>query len=734
MNREQARERMTARALGELTDAECAELDQVLADDAELQREADELSSLNTLLTQALRTAPEKELTGLQRARILWHGWRPFGRAKGVLVMPLATAACLLLVWLTQEGDVAQVVAPPLPTTVALSTDDDSWGSSESAKAEEPAPALNSPDRTRKVLRPRAGLGGNKPDSALRERDLPEAQGLTEPSVVPEIDYQRFEGSPEKRVERSNRWNDSRPGPTVAARPNFAARPAPRKPTQPRVAKRPRRRAQNYDRFLSADAAPSSTFSVDVDTASYARMRQAVHQGQLPSVETRIEELVNYFQYDYPKPTGDHPISITVDAAQAPWARQRGLVRVGLRAVTPPPNDRGSNLVFLIDVSGSMQSDDKLPLLKRALTVLVGELKEDDWVSIVVYAGRTAVLLEPTSASDERTIRNTIDALTAQGSTDGGSGIELAYEMAQEHFISGGVNRVFLATDGDFNVGISRPDELERFIQDKALSGVFLSVLGFGDSRDGDQRLERLAGKGNGNYAHIDGEAEAHRVLSEQLRSTMSVVAKDVKLQVEFNPETVESYRLLGYDNRRLRRRDFEDDTKDAGDVGAGHRVTAFYEVLPVVGARRDRLMTVKVRYKAPESSGSVLLEQSVPNRFGGFNSASDDFRFGAAVAGFGMLLRGYDEAGTLSFADVESWARAARGRWDRGERSEFVRLVGRVQELEQANERRWSEPADDVGPWDVGPWDRGPRRRNDCLPPYYMDNGIKKLKPECLR
>ncbi len=704
MNREQARERLTARALGELSDAESAELDQVLTDDAELRRESEELSSLNALLTEALRTVPEKKLTGLQRARILWNGWRPFGRPKGVLVMPLATAACLLLVWLTQEGDVARVVAPPLPTTV-----DTWWGSSESADTEEPAAELTSPDRLQEVGRPRSGLGGYKPDSALRGRDFPHAQRLIERFDGPEVDYQGFTDLRKPKLRKP--------------------KPTPQKPTRRRVPKRPRRRAQNYDRFLSVEAAPSSTFSVDVDTASYARMRQAVNQGQLPDVETRIEELVNYFQYDYPKPPGEHPISIKVDAAQAPWARQRGLVRVGLRAVTPPPNDRGSNLVFLVDVSGSMQSEEKLPLLKRALTVLVGQLRDNDWVSIVVYAGRTAVLLEPTSASDERTIRRTIDALTAQGSTNGGSGIELAYEMAREHFIPGGVNRVFLATDGDFNVGISRPAELERFIQDKAQSGVFLSVLGFGDSTDGDQRLEQLAGKGNGNYAHIDGEAEAHRVLSEQLRSTMSVVAKDVKLQVEFNPETVESYRLLGYDNRRLRRRDFEDDAKDAGDIGAGHRVTAFYEVVPIVGAQRDRLMTVKVRYKAPESSSSVLLEQSVPNRFAGFNSASDDFRFGAAVAGFGMLLRGYDEAGSLSFANVESWARAARGRWDRGERSEFVRLVGRVKELEQANERRWSEPSDDDEPWD-----RSRSRRNDCMRPYYIDNGIKKLKPECLR
>jgi Ca-activated chloride channel family protein len=464
---------------------------------------------------------------------------------------------------------------------------------------------------------------------------------------------------------------------------------------------------EEYDRiednpFLGARQNPLSTFSIDVDRASYANVRRYLTQGQRPPKDAvRIEELVNYFRYDYAGPDGRHPVAIHTELAAAPWQPAHRLLRVGVQGrkidlKSAPAN----NLVFLIDVSGSMQPENKLPLLKRAFALLVDELREEDRVSIVVYAGAAGMVLPPTSGADKPKIHAALAALDAGGSTAGGAGIRLAYDIAKQQHIRGGNNRVILATDGDFNVGVSSTSELVRLVEEKREQGTFLTVLGFGMGNYKDGRLEQLADKGNGNYAYIDDLLEARKTLVTELGGTLVTIAKDVKLQVEFNPARVAAYRLIGYENRLLRAEDFNDDKKDAGELGAGHTVTALYEIVPV-GAeatvtvrgvdslRYERpapldptarpaseggeLAYVKLRYKDPDGSTSRLLEHPVANRV---TRASTDFTFAAAVAAFGMVLRESEHKGNADWRMVAQLARAGRGEDAEGYRSEFIRLV----------------------------------------------------------
>ncbi len=694
MNHEEAQKNLTRRALFELSDAELSQLEATLKGDEALQREADELTLLAEVLRDGLSSKPEVPLTGWQRLRILWRGFRPLGRAKGLFVMPLTTAAVVVLLWHASNP----------PDVVTVDTYD--VATSEDAPDRYEAP----------TVAPRQVAPSSQGSRFARESDEDEA---AEPLEKAAEDYDAWSRRPVvPRLAKPRSRSSSAAPPARGLRIPYSRFKGPE--SRPRVqvtppASTPSSRGDNHDRFVLVENAPTSTFSVDVDTASYGRMREALSDGRFPSSKTRIEELINYFEYDYPRPSGRHPISISVDAAQAPWAKDRGLVRIGLRTA-PQKNTRQSrNLVFLVDVSGSMNAPNKLPLLKRALRTLVGQLGSRDWISIVVYAGRTAVLLEPTRATNERLVLGTIDQLFAEGSTNGTGGIELAYDMARRHFIPGGMNRVFLATDGDFNLGITDPEQLSRYIQKQAKSGVFLSVLGFGDTSSGDERLEILANKGNGNYAYIDSPREAERVLGEQARSTVGIVAKDTKLQVVFNPEAVHSYRLIGYDNRRLSRHDFDDDTKDAGDLGPDHVVTAFYEVRPIVAATGDDLLRVDVRYKPLESSESRLLSSAIPARFASFGQASRDFRFAASVTAFGMLLRGYGETNDMSYGDVLSWARASKGGRHRSARGEFVELVGEMERLDSG---------------------RGAGRRRgsfNCDPPWELVDGIKKPKRGCL-
>jgi Ca-activated chloride channel family protein len=457
--------------------------------------------------------------------------------------------------------------------------------------------------------------------------------------------------------------------------------------------------------FVRAIDEQLSTFSIDVDTASYANMRRVIDGGRLPVPDAiRIEELINYFDYDYAEPAGEHPFSVNVETNACPWNDAHRLVRVGLKGKDVPRDMRpATNLVFLLDVSGSMNDARKLPLLKQSMSLLVDSLTADDRVAIVVYAGAAGLALPSTYCDDRETILSALENLHAGGSTNGGQGIELAYKTAQDHFIDGGVNRVILCTDGDFNVGVSDEGSLVRLIEAKRETGVFLSVLGFGTGNWQDAKMEALSNKGNGNFAYIDSLDEARKVLVEEMAGTLVTIAKDVKIQVDFNPATVNAYRLIGYANRIMPPQDFNDDTKDAGEIGAGHTVTALYEIVPAgveidlpdvdeskyvragdedAAEASDELLTVKLRYKQPEGETSTKLEYPVTDGGAALGDASEDFRFAAAVASFGMVLRDAEAKGSSTYATILDLAAAGLGDDEQGYRKEFVRLVERAREL----------------------------------------------------
>ncbi len=471
---------------------------------------------------------------------------------------------------------------------------------------------------------------------------------------------------------------------------------------------------EQYDRivdnpFLGVRGNPRSTFSVDVDRASYGNVRRFLTQGQAPPADAvRIEEMVNYFPYHLETPRGDAPVAITTEVTAAPWQTKHQLVRIALQARKIETEKLpANNLVFLIDVSGSMNEPNKLPLVQSSLRLLVEQLRPQDRVALVVYAGNAGVVLPPTDGNEKARIMEAIDRLEAGGSTAGGAGIELAYRTAREHYMAGGNNRVILATDGDFNVGVSSDAELERLIERKREEGTYLTVLGFGMGNYQDAKMKKLAKIGNGNYAYIDQIDEARKMLVREMGATLVTVANDVKLQVEFNPARVAAYRLIGYEDRLLRDEDFNDDKKDAGDMGAGHTVTALYEVVPkgVTGtvkvresdplrytavtpsgrednaraAGSDELLYVNLRYKTPGETASKLIGRAV--RAGDVKArASDDLRFAASVASFGMLLRNSEYKGDATGASVLQLARDASGEDDY--RREFVRLVERWQEI----------------------------------------------------
>ena len=457
-----------------------------------------------------------------------------------------------------------------------------------------------------------------------------------------------------------------------------------------------RYRALEEASFKSAQFSPLSTFAIDVDTAGYSIVRSYLTRGQMPPAgAVRIEEMLNYFDYNYPAPSGNDAFSINTTTAAAPWNQERRLLRIGIKGKTISSDETPPiNLVFLLDVSGSMNDANKLPLLKRSLAMLVKNLRSNDKVGIVVYAGASGVVLRPTS--DRNDILSALDRLEAGGSTNGGEGIEAAYKLAEEHFSKENINRVILATDGDFNVGKTSESDLVTMIEKKAESGIFLTVLGFGNGNYNDSTMEQLADKGNGNYAYIDTIEEAQKVLVGQMSGTLVTIAKDVKIQVEFNPNVVESYRLIGYENRQLAAEDFNNDKKDAGEIGAGHTVTALYEVVlkgskdsakPSIDKLRyqtpkaqanhtNELATVKVRYKEPTGSTSSLITNTVPNKTVDMESTDKDFRFAAAVAGFGMKLRGSKLAGDLNYQSILDLSKHGLDNDEFGFRSEFIGLV----------------------------------------------------------
>lgn len=449
--------------------------------------------------------------------------------------------------------------------------------------------------------------------------------------------------------------------------------------------------------FKSPLREPLSTFSIDVDAASYSNVRRFINEGQKPIPDAvRIEEMINYFDYDYPQPKGEHPFSIIYELGDCPWNKENKLLHIGLQgekmstAEVPP-----SNLVFLIDVSGSMEAPNKLPLLIKAMKLLVSQLRAQDRVAMVVYAGSSGLVLPSTSGNQKEKINAALERLQAGGSTAGSAGLKLAYEVAEENFMKDGNNRIILATDGDFNVGPSSNAEMERMIETYRNKGIFISVTGFGMGNYKDDKMEIIADKGNGNYNYIDNLMEAKKVFVNEFSSTLYTIAKDVKIQIEFNPAYVKEYRLVGYENRLLNEEDFDNDKKDAGELGAGHTVTALYEILPADGkdaqsrqlkyqqsevlpkaSTTQELATIKFRYKKPDGEVSILMTETIPHTALTMAQTSDNFRFSAAVAGFGMLLRNSEFKGDITYDEVLSMARGSKGTDKDGYRAEFIRLV----------------------------------------------------------
>ncbi|HZE12951.1 MAG TPA: von Willebrand factor type A domain-containing protein, partial [Chthoniobacterales bacterium] len=568
----------------------------------------------------------------------------------------------------------------------------------------------------------RAGADNLKPSSQKQSPAEPTIEAVPEPSVEMEVAQQPVQPAAtaappavnEFREEKRSAGRDT----TVAG---ITRNPSAPPPPAPMPMKRlfasngasagftteslaPSRYRQDFDTatydkveenpFLPAATNPLSTFSIDVDTASYANVRRFINAGSLPPKDAvRVEEMINYFTYDYKEPEGDKPFSIDLDATACPWEPSHRLLRIGLKGREVANEKRpASNLVFLLDVSGSMMPAERLPLVKQAMRLLVDKLGENDRVAIVIYAGGSGLALKSTPGNQKETILRALEELLAGGSTNGAEGIELAYKVAADNFIKGGVNRVILATDGDFNIGVTNQGDLIRLIEAKAKTGVFLSVLGVGTDNLKDSTMQKLADKGNGNYAYLDSVDEARKVLVQQINGTLMTIAKDVKIQVEFNPARVASYRLIGYEKRLLRKEDFNNDKVDAGEIGAGHTVTALYEVVPAGAGATDpsasvppvdplkyqspsaqaaakgdsngspEMVTVKLRHKKPDGDVSELTERSFTDNGSKFENAAPDLKFAAAVAEFGMLLRDSQYKGKGSFGAVIEWAQEGKG------------------------------------------------------------------------
>lgn len=451
--------------------------------------------------------------------------------------------------------------------------------------------------------------------------------------------------------------------------------------------------------FKSVTENPLSTFSIDVDTASYSNVRRFIQYSQLPPRDSvRIEEMINYFTYDYPQPTGPHPFSVVTEMSECPWNRNNMLVHIGIQGKSLDyKNLKPANLVFLVDSSGSMSDASKLPLLKKSLGLLLNELSRRDRIAIVAYAGSAGLILPSTPATQKQKILAAIDRLQAGGSTAGGEGIELAYKVAKQNLLADGNNRVILCTDGDFNVGVSSTGDLVRIIEEKRRDDIYLTICGFGMGNYKDGRMEQISNAGNGNYFYIDSIREAEKVFVREMRANMFTIAKDVKIQIEFNPVKVRAYRLVGYENRMLAKEDFNNDKKDAGELGAGHTVTALYEIVPAGSKQKinesdelkyqntvvsdsaknsGEIMTVKLRYKPPKSDTSILIVQPLEDQTVALSKSSDNFRFSAAVAGFGMILRDSQFKKDLTLKDVIALAKKSKGKDGEGYRAEFIGLV----------------------------------------------------------
>ena len=741
--------RLTAYALGEMDLAEQTAFEKEIGDSEELRREIEAIRETAEMLALELQDEPAPELTPEQRQAIKTGAPKAPPRRRRWLVIAswAAAAACLGVV-----GGIWAILNEPVYYSLpAGGGSSHEIASRPAADSEKIFQELGQPI-TRPAPDPKPASGRQRPElsasaeTVTRRREIGDRPVIRE--AVKEAAAKMRRGL--KQIERNEESGlltiraDYRksPGPqppppppseppaAVLALPSnggppplgaVGARLSSREPppagkatlavngilepaataTGPAEASREAYNRLVENPFKSPYNEPLSTFSIDVDTASYSNMRRFLNGNSLPPPDSvRIEEYVNYFSYDYPQPKGEDPFSVNVEVAACPWNKDYRLARIGLKGKEIKREKRpDSNLVFLIDVSGSMRSANKLPLVQQGMKLLVDQLGNRDRVALTVYAGAAGMVLDSTPASDKNRIKEAIGKLRSGGSTNGGAGIELAYKLAAKNFIKGGVNRVILCTDGDFNVGVSSQGALTRLVEEKAKTGVFLSVLGFGGGNLNDAMMEEITNKGNGNYAYVDSLDEAKKVLVEQMSGTLVTIAKDVKIQLEFNPMQVAAYRLVGYENRMLAAQDFNDDTKDAGEIGAGHTVTAFYEIVPIgvpvdlpsvdelkyqppplspeqPPEVRHELLTVKLRYKQPDGDVSKLIQQPVIDYGKGYDDASADYRFAAAVAAYGMILRQSKYRASATCDGVLELAGETVGNDPRGYRQEFIELV----------------------------------------------------------
>ncbi len=698
--------RVTAYALGELDDSDRAEFESWLNEHAEAREEVEAIRAAATQIEAEYGREPEVRLTPVQRDSILGASerkleqrsatrwWKPLLAAAGIC----AVVGVVGLMMTTPKLGLSRLASKGVISPFVYSLDGDAPPARPPApKSSKAAPAPPPPA----CPAPPNMLGSKREDLQLRQKQVDELRnlGYSHSSFPSAKTADRLATRLSVRADFTDDVKaaieiDNRAGNTPDRIPQT---PVPGTESYPVI-------VENEFKFVKDE--PLSTFSIDVDTASYANVRRFLNDGTFPPKEVvRIEELINYFKYDYPQPEAGEPFSINVEVAQCPWNEEHSLARIGLKGKIPPMDDRPPcSLVFLCDTSGSMDDPDKLPLLKKSMKMLAEELRGDDRIGIVTYSSSAQVALESTPCDRKERILQALDQMVSGGSTNGGEGIREAYDMATRNFVKGGINRVILSTDGDFNTGLTQTGEFVDLIQRAAKTGVFLTVLGFGKGNLKDTNLEALADKGNGHYAYIDSFNEARKVLLDEAGSTIITIAKDVKIQVEFNPGKVGAYRLIGYEDRALAAKDFNDDRKDAGEIGAGHTVTAFYEIVPPGKAVTppgvdplkyqanpspppeppasvsNDLMTVKLRYKQPDSDTSAKIEVPVPAQT--VSEASVDFKFGAAVAEFGLLLRDSESKGTATFAQDLELAQQGKGPDPEGYRAEFINLVKTAQAL----------------------------------------------------
>ncbi|HYJ04579.1 MAG TPA: von Willebrand factor type A domain-containing protein [Chthoniobacterales bacterium] len=692
---------LTAFALGELPPTEHAKMAEAVASSPEAQSFVTETQQLSRML----RAEYEADRVS-QPADPAMAGRRPSQRSANIARMEEERRSSSRYQW----GSLAAALAIfAVLGALAISTIQRETARMEKQVADNPKPP-------RSTNLPVEAEPGPSVDMYIAQQPV-EPQATVAPATAPEFVEEKKESAGRNAAGKyaglgTTQNAPSAPPPTTRA----FAKPAQGELTETELPSRYRQdfNTAAYDKveenpFLPAATNPLSTFSIDVDTASYSNVRRFVNNGSLPPKDAvRVEEMINYFSYDYREPEGDKPFSIDLDSTECPWDRSHRLLRIGLKGREVANEKRpASNLVFLLDVSGSMLPAERLPLVKQAMRLLVDKLGEKDRVAIVVYAGGSGLALSSTSGIEKEKILRALEELKAGGSTNGADGIELAYKVAADNFIKGGVNRVILATDGDFNIGVTNQGDLIRLIEEKAKGGVFLSVLGVGTDNLKDSTMQKLADKGNGNYAYLDSVEEARKVLVQQINGTLMTIAKDVKIQVEFNPARVASYRLIGYEKRMLRKEDFNNDKIDAGEIGAGHTVTALYEVVPAGSGAMDpaasvppvdplkygtnrtdttnaspEMVTVKLRHKKPEGDTSELTERSFTDNGSKFENAAPDLKFAAAVAEFGMILRDSQYKGKGTLGAVIEWAQEGRGPDTAGYRAGFIELARKAQTL----------------------------------------------------